>query len=199
MSSNRRTLPAVALLGVLSALAACGDAASPTALAPSAAPSLASGSGSGTQRVELRDDCDSVSFNAAIGAGACIKRGSVTFDKMIAELTEKRTVGAWWINPRDFGVKIGTALDVVNTGGETHTFTRVAAFGGGVVPLLNQLSGTTTVAPECAASTAGATFVAAGGHLHVPTGGTGGLAAGTYRFQCCIHPWMRSTATVKTS
>jgi len=195
MSTTVRHGLALAALA-LPLLVACSDGASPAGLAPQRAPSLASGSGSSgsggsTQKVELRDDCDSASFNANIGPGACNRRGSVTFTKFIAELTSKHGVGAWWINPDKFGAKPGTALDVTNTGGETHTFTRVANYGGGFVPLLNDLSGNTTVAPECA-NVDPSTIVPAGGHLH-----TAQLAAGTYKFQCCIHPWMRSTATIK--
>lgn len=47
-------------------------------------------------------------------------------------------------------VSEGTSLPVMNTGGELHTYTEVEDFGGGVVPMLNQLSGKTTVTPECA-------------------------------------------------
>jgi plastocyanin len=182
-------------LVVLPALAACAaDATAPADAVAPTSPRLSTGSSISAQRVELRDDCDSVSFNKVLGPGGCIRRGSVTFEKFMAELTEKRSVGAWWINPREFSVKVGTPLDVVNTGGEVHTYTRVAQYAGGIVTSLNTLAGLTTKAPECA----NMTVVPAGGHQHVPTG-TGGLAAGTYRFQCCFHPWMKSTVTVKSS
>ena len=108
-------------------------------------------------------------------------------------MTKNQFVGAWKNNPDHFGDKAGTAIDVSNIGGETHSFTRVATFGGGIVPLLNQLSGNTTVAAECADLNP-ATLVAPGGHLHVAA-----LAAGSYQFQCCIHPWMRTTVTLKTN
>lgn len=192
---SRSRLAASAL--VLATAAACTDHAASTALGPQTQPRLASGSGSGTKVIDLRDDCDSVSFNAELGAGTCIRRGSVTFDEFLAELREKRDVGSWKNNPDRFDAKLGTLLDVVNIGGEGHSFTRVVRFGGGFVPLLNTLSGNTTVAPECA-NPATVTVVPAGGHQHIRTGGTG-LAAGTYRFQCCIHPWMRTTATIKRS
>ena len=143
--------------------------------------------------MDVRDECDSASFNAVLGPGACSRRGSVTFDEFIAELKEKRVVGAWKNNPDQVGLAAGAALDARNIGGETHTFTRVASFGGGIVPLLNDLSGNSAVAPECA-NVDPATIVPAGGHVHTPQ-----LAAGTYRFQCCIHPWMRSTVTVQRS
>ena len=190
--------PLPLLLPIVAAAAiACADSASSRSLAPTAAASFASGpgnSGSGgkIQKLELRDDCDSTTFNANIGAGACIHRGSTTFDRFIAELTKDQFVGAWKNNPNDFNGKPGTAIDVSNIGGETHTFTRVASFGGGIVPLLNDLSGNKTVAAECADLNP-ATIVPAGGHLQ-----SAALAAGSYRFQCCIHPWMRTTVAIRS-
>jgi len=194
-------MPRLALLVPLVAIvaAACADSAGSRSLAPSSVASFSSGSGSSgsgggskVQKLELRDDCDSTSFNANIGPGTCVRRGSVTFDRFIADLTKDRFVGAWKNNPDQFNGKPGTSIDVSNIGGETHTFTRVAAFGGGVVPLLNDLSGNTTVAAECA-DLDPTTIVPAGGHMHGAA-----LAAGNYRFQCCIHPWMRTTVSIRS-
>ena len=57
--------------------------------------------------------------------------------------------------------------------------------------MLNQLAGTPIVAPECL-TLAPAEFV--------PPGGSDSEAAfttaGTVKFQCCIHPWMKTTVTV---
>lgn len=62
------------------------------------------------------------------------------------------------------------------------------AFGGGLNATLNELSHNTQVAPECRTST----LIAAGGsqtdELDEP---------GTELYQCCIHPWMRATVTVR--
>jgi plastocyanin len=193
-------MPRLALLVPVAVViaAACADSSASRSVEPSSVASFSSGSGSsgsGNARIQvlqMRDDCDSTSFNANIGAGTCVRRGSVTFDRFIADLTKDRFVGAWKNNPDQFNGKPGTSIDVTNIGGETHTFTRVASFGGGIVPLLNDLSGNTTVAAECA-DLDPSTIVPAGGHMH----GTA-LAAGTYRFQCCIHPWMRSTATLRS-
>jgi hypothetical protein len=74
---------------------------------------------------------------------------------------------------------------LTSRGGELHTFTRVQNFGGGIVPLLNDLSGNPVVAPECAA-------------LGNPAAGSTALPAGKTQFQCCIHPWMRTTIEVKS-
>ena len=47
-----------------------------------------------------------------------------------------------------------------------------------------------TAAPECVAA----------GVIDIPGGGrdvVDGLAAGDHKFQCCIHPWMRTLVKVK--
>ncbi|MDB4948238.1 MAG: hypothetical protein JWM27_887 [Gemmatimonadetes bacterium] len=148
-----------------------------------------------TGRVELRDDCDPATFNAALGAGACQHKSSVgvTLTQFNSELTATHAVAAWNIQPVTLNVTEGTTLPVVNTGGETHTYTEVDEFGGGVVPALNQASGNTTVAPECAdqATVAGSSVQSGGTMQHTFD------AKGTEKYQCCIHPWMRQTVTVR--
>lgn len=114
----------------------------------------------------------------------------MTFSQFIAELTRHQEVDAWLFAPPTFQASVGQTIVATNFGGETHTFTPVAEFGGGIVPFLNDLSGTPDVAPECAAL---------GEHDFVPSGGRFGGPldqAGTQRFQCCIHPWMRATVQV---
>lgn len=71
------------------------------------------------------------------------------------------------------------------------TFTEVRAFGGGCVPFLNGILHLTAV-PECAITGLfGSTLVEQGATLDVT-----GLAPGIHRFECLIHPWMRTTVTV---
>ena len=195
ISRWRLAVPAVAA-AVLAI--ACADSPTARSLSPTSSASLSSGpgsSGSGArvQNLVMRDDCDPASFNALLGAGACVGNGGTTVDEFNAELAQKRFVGAWKFNPDQFGDIAGTIIEVENRGGETHTFTPVAVFGGGIIPPLNAASGNTTVAAECAALNP-LTIVRAGGHLH----GTP-LTVGTHRFQCCIHPWMRTTVTIKSS
>jgi hypothetical protein len=87
-------------------------------------------------------------------------------------------------------LKSTRSLEVVNVGGEVHTFTPVAEFGGGFVVELNNLSGNPVPAPEC---------LDFGSIQFLPAGSVtplGSLAEGTHRFMCCIHPWMRTTAEV---
>lgn len=81
--------------------------------------------------VRIRDDCDPATFNEAIGPGTCEGDGGVTFSRFIAELERKGEHGAWRNNPDDTTVDAGTPIPVVNEGGEFHTLTKVAAYGGG--------------------------------------------------------------------
>jgi len=148
-----------------------------------------------TASIQLRDDCDPATFNAALGAGTCqhSSQGGVTVTAFNSELTANHSVAAWSIRPATLTLNVGTTLPVMNLGGETHTYTEVEQFGGGVVPALNQLSGNTTVAPECAdqAGVASSTVVSGGTMQHTFD------ETGTERYQCCIHPWMRQTVTVR--
>jgi hypothetical protein len=71
----------------------------------------------------------------------------------------------------------------------------VAQFGGGFVPDLNGISGNPVPAPECL-NFGSIVFIPAGATEPGPTAGTSELPVGTSRFQCCIHPWMRTILTV---
>ena len=138
----------------------------------------------------MLDRCEPESFNAALGAGTCVGDGKVTFDEFIAELTKKQTHHQWRNQPTKVAMMAGREASVVNVGGEVHTFTPVAEFGGGFVPDLNELSGSPVPAPECL-DFPSIEFVPAGA-----TAALGSLAEGTHRFMCCIHPWMRTTAEI---
>jgi plastocyanin len=142
------------------------------------------------RQVAMMDACDGPTFNAAIGPGTCARTGGVNFSEFVAQLTAHHSVGAWHNAPSQTDAWVGDSLIAVNKGGETHTMTRVAQFGGGVVPFLNDLAGTPNIAPECTTET---TFV--------PPGGTDREElnqAGELMYQCCIHPWMRTTVLVKS-
>src|SRR5581483_5317164 len=92
----------------------------------------------------------------------------------------------WDFEPDEMTVDRGTTLSVVDQGGEPHTFTEVAHFGGGFVEPLN--AGQPTV-PECAGGfknvAVARTRILQGSRLDVT-----GLSKGKHLFQCCIHPWM---------
>jgi hypothetical protein len=143
------------------------------------------------RQVSMMDACDPGTFNAALGDGSCAGRhGGVKFDDFIAQLTRNQSAGAWHFAPPNMAAKEGTQLLAINRGGEVHTFTRVAAFGGGIIDLLNQLSGNPNVAPECTALDDD-DFVPPGGTYEEEVG-----SAETQLFMCCIHPWMRTVVHV---
>ena len=170
-------------------LAACGDTTPTTA--PVAAPALVPEAHGETRLVLMMDACDPASFNDAVGPGTCTRAGGVRFDDFIRLLGRHQAVGAWRFAPATVHARVGEMLLAVNRGGEVHTFTQVAEFGGGIVPDLNQLSGTPVPAPECLAL-AGGDFVPPGG---IDTDEVG--EAGTERYMCCIHPWMRAVVEAR--
>ena len=150
-----------------------------------AAPTLAS---SDHRTVQMRDACDGPTFNAVLGPGACARDDGVTFGEFIGQLLAMGQAPAWRFAPAQVEIKAGGTIDAYNRGGEAHTFSEVANFGGGCVPQLNALLGLTAV-PECAnPALFGSTLATPGGEVE-----TGPLPAGTHRFQCLIHPWMRTT------
>src|SRR4051812_28651495 len=102
--------------------------------------------------IGIRDACDHFSFNHNIGPGTCKtgQHGSIKFKFFIAELQSDKIAGAWRFNPlldatqgtfqlAPLNLTSGQTTALQNTGGEVHTFTRVENFGGGFVPILNQL------------------------------------------------------------
>ena len=170
--------------------AGCADSTMSTGPSPSAPSSLRADKGGNdkTKTVKIMDECDGRSFTA--NGVACSRKGGVTFDHFIAQLTKLQQVPEWKFAPGNVNLRVGDILASLNTGGETHTFTEVEEFGGGIVPILNTLSGNTKVAPEC--SDPGAlTFLQ-------PGQGTSEVTdeAGDEKYQCCIHPWMRTVVHI---
>jgi plastocyanin len=199
-SFSRVPLPAV-IAGIATALVvACSDSSKlPSAPSASASPSgiYATAPGSqelatrgavgSTQRVvDLLDACDPETFNAALGPGTCVRNGGVRFENFLELLSRHHSVGAWHFTPPQATMGVGDVLMAVNHGGETHTFTEVEEFGGGIVPMLNERMGLTTVAPECK-SLAPSDFIPAGGSSSETE-----EEEGVEKYQCCIHPWMRA-------
>src|SRR5579864_776502 len=161
-------------------------------------------------QIRIQDQCNPTTFNAALGFPACSGNGAVTFSQFLAEVQQLHFAPQWLFAPPQLQMTVGQTFTATNFGGETHTFTEVDHFGGGVVPLLNQLSGNSTVIPECSppGSTVGANgflpFAAKALASIVAPGGsfsdTEGLndVGHPVLYQCCIHPWMNETITVKS-
>jgi plastocyanin len=140
-----------------------------------------------TRKVFVMDRCEPESFDAAVEPGTCIRNGGVTFDKFARRLNpQDGGHNAWRFSPPHFGLNGGQTITAINTGGETHTFTEVAAFGTGFVPPLNAAlpPGTPPAQPV-----GDLNFMMAGDTLELDA-----LSSGTHLFECLIHPWMRTVA-----
>jgi len=152
--------------------------------------------------VRLVDNCDPATFNAAIGPGTCLPsphRFDTTFAEFLGLLFSPlatNVIGhpAWNFSPGYISIPAGHTLRVKNAGGEGHTFTEVTDFGGGFVPALNGVGGPAGTVPLDAAGAclAGPAVVAPGHAVRIT-----GLSPGVHKFQCCIHPWMRSVVDVE--
>jgi plastocyanin len=148
-------------------------------------------------QVVALDECDPATFNAALGADFCrnVTLGAFT---TLSELFRKAHEGnpdpGWDFEPDTVNIRKGGTLSVVDQGGEPHTFTEVAQFGGGFIGVLNA-PGEETV-HECADGFANLgvakTRILQGSHVQIT-----GLSKGEHLFQCCIHPWMRVKVEVK--
>lgn len=148
------------------------------------------------------DECDPASFNAVLGesgGGFChnVSLAAFGFATTLDDLFKKAAAGTpdpnWDFEPDDARIDKGTAVSVVNQGGQEHTFTEVKQFGGGFIEGLN--NGQATI-PECEGGFANLkvarTRVVQGSQVEYDN-----LSRGKHKFQCCIHPWMHFELDVK--
>jgi plastocyanin len=151
----------------------------------------------GLAQVVALDECDPTTFNAALGPDFC-KNVTIGAFTTLSDLFAKAAAGHpdpnWDFEPDTLKIKEGTTVSVVDQGGEPHTFTEVANFGGGFIPGLNA-PGEDAV-PECAAGFS-SVAVAKTRLLQGSQQQITGLSKGKHLFQCCIHPWMRMKVEVK--
>jgi hypothetical protein len=147
-------------------------------------------------QVVALDECDPATFNKALGPDFChnVALGaSTTLTELFRKAADRKPDPGWDFEPDIVHMKRGTILDVVDQGGEPHTFTEVEHFGGGFIPPLN--AGEDTV-PECAGGFSNVavarTRILQGSHTQII-----GLSKGEHLFECCIHPWMRVKVVVK--
>lgn len=183
-------------------------------------------SAGGDRVIELRDDCSNAPDS---GFPTCTIPGSTDLEEFREEIRDHEFDGHWKYNPGGVSVQ-GSTVDVdeggkvvlINKGGQLHTFTRVAAFGGGFLPTINVGSPVSAPCTDWCANAVPVTECSRGfqadGITPIPRGpgpnsfflnpfpspsvvlqtGPGtNLPAGTYKYQCCLHPWMRLNLVVK--
>jgi plastocyanin len=148
-------------------------------------------------QVVALDECDPVTFDNALGPDFCknIALGASTkLSDLLAGAAKETPDPGWDFEPDSAEIRDGAILSVVDQGGEPHTFTEVAKFGGGFIPALNA-PGQETV-PECSGGfkniAVARTRILQGSTIQVTN-----LSKGEHLFQCCIHPWMKFKVTVK--
>jgi plastocyanin len=153
----------------------------------------------GVAQVVALDECDPATFNAPTAGGADFCRNvALGASTKFADLFAAAKIGnpdrKWDFEPDSLTIKKETILSVVDQGGEPHTFTEVAKFGGGFISGLNGPNEDTV--PECAGGFSrvevARTRILQGSQLQLT-----GLTKGEHLFQCCIHPWMRTIVEVK--
>jgi plastocyanin len=149
------------------------------------------GGSRGTAHIAMLDNCDPSDLTWNEVGGCALRRGTVSTAEFDAELDSPlaaAVVGhqSWRNEPSYLSLREGKTVRVVNRGGRPHTFTEVANFGGGKIPVPPLNEGLVT-APECP----GSIDIAPGDKTTIS-----GLTAGTHRFMCCIHPWMRANIEV---
>jgi plastocyanin len=151
--------------------------------------------GADQRLVKIQDDCDPATFNAVIGPGTCVGDGRTTFGDFLAEFQAQGSVDRWAFSRPEFNIDAGGTVSLVNEGGETHTFTKVPAFGNGCIGLLNNPPTDPTKPPVNPA-------VPCDTIVPIPTGTSTmvdpkDLEPGVNLFQCMIHPWMQSVVDVR--
>ena len=179
-------------------------AAATVGLAFAVAPAAALASDGG---ITVQDRCDHDSFTAAgidCARPADDGGGAVTIDELFATVAATRAHPKWRFKEDKVTLRAGQPLNVtMDRGGEFHTVTEVAQFGHGCVPPLNALvfpgENPEDIPAACATTLVPRIFDPSGQGTGILPGQSfsyAGLSKGTHRFQCMIHPWMKSTVTV---
>jgi hypothetical protein len=153
------------------------------------------------KRFLITDDCDPTDADW-VAVGGCFRDGGDVTRAEFRRANENGYPGhpSWRIIPPYVAEQSRDEIRARNTGGRVHTFTEVEKFGGGFNAGQNPPGA--IPAPECAtvdpatgalnpAAAAIATTLAPGAEMRVED-----LKPGAHNFQCCIHPWMRSTVKI---
>src|SRR5262249_52895677 len=108
----------------------------------------------------------------------------------------------WKFNPGPSGASLnnGGTIQIRSDGGERHTFTKVAQYGGGLIAAFNAAVGNAPTRPEgqTTQNEGNANIRVGQDTTQQFTAGTSPLfPKGQHLYQCCFHPWMRTVITVR--
>ena len=150
----------------------------------------------GDKKIRMYDDCEPTSFNAVLGDGTCIGNGHTTFDEFIAELAETQDAHEWRNQPSAMQVRRMWAANQTlrSRRGSTYLYSSRCLWW--------RLHSRSQWDLRESGSRAGVFELwidrvhPAGATEEGPTAGSSDLPVGTHRFQCCIHPWMRTVIEV---
>ncbi len=90
-------------------------------------------------RIAIRDDCDPSDPTVGCVGGCALQRGDVSLAEFVGENDSPLAAAvighqAWRNDPPYLKVRTGRTIRVKNGVAASHTFTKVAAFGGGIAP-----------------------------------------------------------------
>ena len=98
-----RTRTGLAAIGIVALVAAVGT----TGAAQAGSGSGSRSGGGGSETIEIQDDCDPATFNAAVGPDTCVGDGDTEFEELIDELIDEGDAGEWRNHPDDTHVDKG--------------------------------------------------------------------------------------------
>jgi len=184
LTSARPAAVTAGAIGIALAVAGCSGKDLPSeAAAPGSVsvdgPRYSAGTTKGPRKIALLDDCS----QASVWNGGCsLPGGTVTIEQFAADFPKGHA--SWRNEPSYLKIDPNKNVKISNEGGRPHTFTRVAAYGAGIVPQANWPG--EPIAPECLNSATRLASLLAGGESMVIED----LEPGIHKYMCCFHPWM---------
>jgi len=70
-----------------------------------------------TLPVQIHDECNPATFNAAVGPGTCVGSGAVTFQQFVAKLQRFQFAPQWQFVPGQLHMRVNQSLTATNMGG----------------------------------------------------------------------------------
>jgi hypothetical protein len=159
------------------------------------------------KQIQIRDDCDPDTFNAAGLGKICVGDGDTRFQLFARQLMTLGRAPKWRFSPDKVHIELGDSFKATNRGGELHSFTEVERFGASVIPQVNDLLGHHGAQPNQACATAFGNVPTANPGTNNPQATTFVFPGQSFKdtpdepatelYQCCIHPWMQAVITIR--